>query len=98
MGLISSIQKNSSQVLETYKTPSGKFTHVLKTQIPGRETRKQIVHCDKFDVPQKIIDTVNGKKEVYTRDKDGGTILQIGEKIMKLSHIAFNNICDKFLK
>lgn len=99
MALVNTINKASGQVLQTYKARKGNITHVLTTEISGVDTGKRIVNCDSFGEPKKIIDVLPGKrKDIYTKASDGSTILQTGKDYIKLTHIAFNNLCERVFK
>lgn len=99
MALINSISKTSGQLLQTYKARKGNITHVLTTETPGVGTCKRIVNCDSFGNPKKILDLLPGKrKDIYTKASDGSTILQTGKNYMRLTHIAFNNLCERVFK
>lgn len=99
MTLVRTINKSGGQILRTYQAKNGNITHVLTNEIAGASAGKRIVNCDSFGNPKKIIDYVPGKrKDVYLKAEDGSTILQKGKDMVKIAHVAFNNLCERIFK
>lgn len=96
MALISSLQKDSITLLNTYKSRSGKnIVHVLQSQVGTLPPKKRLVCCDASGMPYKLKDFQKKGVDVYERAQDGTTILKSADgRTQKLSQF-FNVICEK---
>jgi len=94
MKLISVLPKASEATLKTFKSKSGRISHILQDG-----SNLKIISCDANGAPYLALDLNKFRKDVYMKASDGATLLkQKGKKIKELPTLLFNTVAEMLLK